>query len=205
MFRKIIKKNNGFTLLEILITMVIFTLIMGVVTLFARDLFYYNSVFSSGLTSYDEARKILQPISSEIRSASPSSLGAYPIETAGDTTFTFFSDINSDGLKERVRYFLSGSTLMKGVIVPSGSPMQYLSNTETLSEIVHNIRNGSTPIFTYYDANYNGETAALTQPVSILSVRLVKITLVLDTDPNRSPTPVTVTTEVSLRNLKDNL
>ncbi len=200
-----LKKNKGFTLLEIIITLAIFSLIMGVVGLFARNLFYYNSIFSGGLTSYDEAKKILQPISSEIRSASPSSLGAYPVETAGNTTFTFFSDINNDGLKEKIRYFLSGNILTKGVIIPSGNPMQYLSNTESLSQIVHNIRNGSTPIFTYYDSNYNGETAALSQPVSVLSVRLVKITLILDTDLNRSPVPITVITEVSLRNLKDNL
>ncbi len=205
MFTNSFKKNNGFTLLEILITMVIFTAIMGVVTMFARDLFYYNSMFSSGLTSYDEARKVLQPISSEIRSASPSSLGSYPIETAGITAFTFFSDINSDGLKERIRYFLSGTTLMKGVIVPLGSPLQYLSNTEVLTEIVHNVRNGSTPIFTYYDSSYNGSTSPLSQPVSILSVRLVMITLILEGDPNRQPAPITVTTEVSIRNLKDNL
>jgi prepilin-type N-terminal cleavage/methylation domain-containing protein len=201
----ILKKNRGFTLLEIIITMAIFSLIMGVVTLFARDLLYYNGIFSGGLTSYDEAKKILQPISSEIRSLSPSSLGAYPIETAGNTTFTFFSDINNDGLKERIRYFLSGNILMKGVIIPSGSPLQYLSNTESLYGIIHNVKNGSTPIFTYYNSSYNGETSPLSQPVSVLSVRLIKITLILDTDPNRSPTPVTIITEVSMRNLKDNL
>jgi len=132
-------------------------------------------------------------------------LGSYPIETAGITAFTFFSDINSDGLKERIRYFLSGTTLMKGVIVPLGSPLQYLSNTEVLTEIVHNVRNGSTPIFTYYDSSYNGSTSPLSQPVSILSVRLVMITLILEGDPNRQPAPITVTTEVSIRNLKDNL
>lgn len=215
MIRNILKKNKGpastcikqggFTLLEILITMAIFSVIMGVVGLFARDLFYYNSVFSGGLASYDEAKKVLQPISSEIRSASPSSLGAYPIETAGNTTFTFFSDINNDGLKEKIRYYLSGNILMKGVIIPSGNPLQYLSNTEKLSQVVSNVRNGSTPIFTYYDSNYNGETSALSQPVSVLSVRLVKITLILDVDPNRPPSPLSVTTEVSMRNLKDNL
>lgn len=213
MFIKISQKNkgsassnqDGFTLLEILITMVIFSLIMGIVVLFARDLFYYDNIFSGGLTSYDETRKILQPISSEIRSASPSSLGAYPIETTGNTTFTFFSDINNDGLKEKIRYFLSGTIMMKGVIIPSGNPLQYLSGTESLSEIIHNVRNGSTPIFNYYNSTYNGETPPLSQPVSVLSVRLVKITLILDANPNRPPAPMTVTTEVSIRNLKDNL
>jgi prepilin-type N-terminal cleavage/methylation domain-containing protein len=198
-------RQDGFTLLEIIFTMAIFVVIMGVVSLFARDMFYYDNIFSGSLTSYDDAKKILQPISSEIRSASPSSLGAFPIETAGDTALTFFSDINNDGLKERIRYYLSGNILMKGIIIPSGIPLQYISNTEKLSQIVDNVRNGSTPIFAYYDSSYNGTTSPLTQPVSILSVRLVKITLILDADPNRPPLPMTVLTEVSIRNLKDNL
>lgn len=206
--KNFLKKENflaGFTLIEILVTMAIFSLIMGAVGLFARDIFYYNNIFSGGLTSYDDAKKILQPITSEIRSASPSSLGAYSIEIADNTNFVFYSDIINNGLKERVRYFLSGTNLMRGVIIPSGNPLKYLSNSETVSEIVHNIRNGSTPIFTYYDTNYNGSTSSLPIPVSVLSIRLVKITLIIDADPNRPPLPITVTTEANIRNLKDNL
>lgn len=203
--KKNLKENKGLTLIEILITLAIFTIIMGLVGNFARDLFYYEDVFSGGLTSYDEARKIFQPISSEIRSASPSSLGSYPIEATDATSFIFFTDIDNDGLKERVRYYLSGTNLMRGEIIPSGTPLQYLPETETSSEIIHGVRNGSTPIFTYFDSNYNGSNSPLTQPVSALSVRLVKITLVIDNDPNKPPAPVTVTTQISIRNLKDNL
>jgi prepilin-type N-terminal cleavage/methylation domain-containing protein len=204
-----IKKNNiqnkGLTLIEILITMAIFTFIMGAVSLFARDIFQYEDIFSGGLTAYDEARKVLQPIASEVRSASPSSLGSYPIEVAGDTNFIFYSDINNDGLKERIRYFLSEGALVRGVIIPSGNPLQYSSSNEIISEIVHGIINNSTAIFTYYDSNYDGNTSPLTQPVPVLNVRLIKITLILDIDPNRQPLPVTVTTQISIRNLKDNL
>jgi prepilin-type N-terminal cleavage/methylation domain-containing protein len=201
-----IKKNSkGFTLLELLITMAIFSLIMIIVSSFARDIFNYESIFSGGLTSYDEARKVLQPITSEIRASSSSSLGAYPIETTENTNFVFFSDINSDGLKERIRYFLSGEVLTRGVIIPSGNPLQYSSGNEVLSGIVSGIRNGETPIFTYYDTSYNGETSPLSQPVSVINVRLVEITLIIDSNPNKPPAPVTVTTQVSIRNLKDNL
>lgn len=204
-FRKNIKKNKGLTLMELLVTMAIFVLIMGVVSKFAGDIFRYEDIFSSGLTAYDEARKVLQPLASEIRSASSSSLGAYPIEETNTNSFIFFTDINNDGIKERVRYFLSGTILMRGVIVPAGSPLQYSSGSETTTEIVHGVRNGSTPIFTYYDTNYNGGTSPLSQPVSVLSVRLVKITLIIDDNINKPPASVTVTTQVAIRNLKDNL
>jgi prepilin-type N-terminal cleavage/methylation domain-containing protein len=204
-FKKNTMYKKGLTLIEVLVAMAIFTLIMGAITLFARDLFKYNSIFTGGLTAYDEARKVFQPIASEIRSASSSSLGAYPIETAEDTNFVFFTDINNDGLKEKIRYYLSGSTLMRGVIIPSGNPLQYLSATETISEVVHSVSNGSNPIFTYFDSTYNGSTLPLVQPVSVQNVRLIKITFMIDTDPNRPPSPVTVSTQISIRNLKDNL
>ena len=180
-------------------------MIMGVIGKFARDIFYYNSVFEGGLTSYDEARKILQPIASQIRSASPSSLGGYSIEQATSTEFIFFTDIDNNGSKERIRYFLSGDTLKSGIIIPTGSPLQYVVANEKITDIVHGITNGSTSIFDYYNSNYNGSTAPLTQPVSIMDIRLVKITLVIDADPNRPPASITVTTQVNIRNLKDNL
>jgi len=110
---------SGFTLPEIIVTTAIFTVILGAVSLFARDIFYYNTVFSSGLASYDDARKILRPIASEIRSAAQSSSGSYNIESANSTSFVFFSDVNADGKKERIRYFLSGTTLRRGVIMPT--------------------------------------------------------------------------------------
>jgi prepilin-type N-terminal cleavage/methylation domain-containing protein len=202
---KKIKRNNGVTLLEVLITMAIFTLVMGAIATFARDLFYYNSIFTGGLTSYDDARKVLQPIASEIRAASSSSLGSYSIEKATNTEFIFFTDIDNNGSKERVRYYLSGNIIKRGVIIPTGSPLQYLPANETNTDIVHGVSNGVTPIFSYYNSSYNGTTAPLSQPVSILDIRLVKIVIIIDSDPNRPPGPVTVTTQVSIRNLKDNL
>ncbi|NVN97226.1 prepilin-type N-terminal cleavage/methylation domain-containing protein [Candidatus Nomurabacteria bacterium] len=205
MIKKFILKNRGITLLEVVITTAIFSLIIGVVGSFARDIFYYDDVFSGGLTSYDEARQVLQPIASEIRSASPSSIGSYPIEKADNTEFIFFTDINNDGIKERIRYFLYGDTFKRGVTVPSGSPLAYLSANEKITELMHGVRNGSTAIFSYYNSSYNGSTAALTQPVSIFDIRLVKILLILDEDPSRPPAAVTVTTQVNIRNLKDNL
>ncbi len=208
MFNRKVKfyKNRGFTLIETLISISIFVIIMVGVSTFARNIYYYNNVFSNGLTSYDDARKVLQPIASEIRSASPSSLGSYPIEKTGDTEFIFYTDIDNNGSKERIRYFLLGNILKRGVTVPSGSPLQYLSANETITDIIKGIRNIPTnPVFIYFDTNYNGTSQPLLQPISIMNVRLVKINLSIDEDPSRPPSAISVSTQVSIRNLKDNL
>ncbi len=199
------KYSAGFTLLEILISLAIFTLIIGVVGLFARDTFYYKNVFFNGLTTYDDARKVLQPMAGEIRSTTPSSLGAYPLDTVADNTFTFYTDTNGDGLKEKIRYFLSGTILKKGVITPTGTPLVYVAANEVVTNLVGNVQNGTTPVFAYYDVNYTGESNPMDQPVDISLVRMIKITLLVDIGSSSTPQLVAVTTQVSLRNLKDNL
>ena len=139
---------------------------------------------------------------SEIRTASVSSNGAYPIDQATVSSFTFFSDINNDNLREKIRYFLSGSTLQKGVIQPTGNPLVYNPANEKISILASGV---TSLAFGYYDKNYDGTTAALSFPINVPVVRLVKITVTIDQDPNRPPGPMTFTTQVSIRNLKDNL
>lgn len=197
--------SKGFTLIEIVVTVAVVGVIAIVAGSFNRDSISFSRIFQSGLNASDEARRILRPMSNEIRSASPSSAGAYAIESATSTSFIFFSDIDGDGLKERVRYYLSGTTLKKGVIKPSGIPAVYSSGSEVITDIVHGIQNGATPIFDYYDSSYDGTISALSQPVNISIVRLIKITFIIDTDTSKPPAATTISTQVSFRNLKDNL
>lgn len=191
------KLVSGFTLIETLIGVAIFVLIVGVLTLFSRNVWIYNSFISAGLNNADASRQVLKTMVSEIRTASTSDIGTYAIPVNGATasSFTFYSNIDSDNSKEKVRYFLSGTTLQKGVTKGTGS--------EKISTLASNVTN--TSIFSFYNKNYDGTTAPLTFPVSISDIRLVKITISTDQDPNRPPAPMTFSTQVSIRNLKDNL
>lgn len=189
------------TLLEIVFTVAIFSLIALGISLFARNVWVYNSFLQNSLISNDYARETLKTITKEIRIASTASNGAYAINQASNTSFTFFSDVDSDGVKERVRYYLDNGTLKRGIIEPSGNPLAYTASetTKTLAKGVVN-----TDVFAYYDRDYDGTTGALSSPVNIPLVRLIKITLSIDQDPNKAPTATNFSTQVSLRNLKDN-
>ena len=203
MTNKFKKNKNGFTLIETLVGVSIFVLIVGSLALLSRNVWINNSFISAGLTNANAGRQILKTMVSEIRTASTADTGTYTINQAGSSSFTFYSDIDSDGLKEKVRYFLAGTTLQKGVIKPTGSPLIYNSINEKISTFVNNVI--STSIFDYYDENYDGTTAPLSFPVNVSDIRLVKITVMVEQDPNRSPTPMVFSTQVSIRNLKDNL
>lgn len=199
-----LKKQSGFSVIELLITVFVFTMLsMAVYTLF-RSISSSNRVLSASITAQDEARKVLKPLVGEVRDATTSSTGTYAIQTATNTEFTFFSNIDTDTQVERIRYFLDGTILKKGVIHPSGSPLAYDTNTEIVTEVIHHMANGATPIFSYYDKNYTGTQAALSTPVLVSSIRLVKIYVIIDPLGASSPSPTIMTTQVQLRNLKDN-
>ena len=202
---KRIKKQKGFTLIETLVAVFIFSIIVVAIGTFQKDVFSLNYILQTGLKNQNEAKKILRPFANEARSASQSNLGAFPLATVATTTFAFYSDIDNDGLKEKVRYFLEGTTFKKGVVKPTGNPLVYNDNNESIVRVVHDVVNVS--IFSYYDESYDGTASStpLVQPVTPSDVRLVQVEIVIDSDPNKPPAPLSVTTQVSIRNLKDNL
>lgn len=197
------KMRSGFTIIETLFGVSIFVLIVILLTLFSRNVWVYNSFISGGLVETDAGRQVLKTLTSEIRTASNAETGAYVIAVASPSSFTFYSDIDDDGLKERVRYFLSGTSFQKGVIKPTGTPLTYNIANETISTIIDQLTNSI--LFEYYDRNYDGSGSPLPSPLSIPDIRLVKITIVIDKDPSRPPSAMTFSTQVSIRNLKDNL
>ena len=194
---------KGFALIELIIAVAIFSLIVFAASSLQRDTFYLNSVIANNLSVEQDGRKVLRPMINELRSASPSSTGTYPIESASSTAIVFYSDIDANGSKERIRYFLQGSTLKRGIVYPSGSPLTYNTGTESFSTLITDITSTST-IFNYYDSNYTGTSSALTNPPSITSIRLVKISIPIDKNGSRPPAEITVSSQVSIRNLKDN-
>lgn len=201
------KKTNtsGYTLFEIMVTITIILLILIPLTRLQTNIFSYGRYFYNSNIVQDEARRMMQKFSSEVRSMTESATGAYAIEAAGNNSLIFFRDLNQDGLVERVRYFLSGTDLKKGVTPPTGNPQTYLSGNEITSVVVHGIYNdNSTPLFLYFDHDYNGQTAALSQPVDVTAIRLIKMNILIGSG-NANQERITLTTQVSLRNIKDNL
>ncbi len=198
--------THGFTLIEILVAVAILGVILVVVSQFQVNVLQYNKSSNDSLQSSQDAQSILRTIVKELRSTKPGNNGSYPIAQADTSSLTFYSDIDADGLQEQIRYFLSTTTLKKGMIKPSGSPLSYNSAQETLSTLALNLKNStSTALFEYYDTTYTGTSSPLAQPVTVASIRLIKVNLLIDADPNRSPIPRLYTSQVMLRNLKDNL
>lgn len=204
--KKIDKINfqKGYSLIELIIVIGVLSLILGIFGAFQADVFSLNRVIQVGINNQYEAKKIIRPFANEVRGAVQSEQGTYALAETTATTFTFYSNIDSAPDIERVRYFLDADTFKKGVIKPSGNPVTYNPVNEQITQVVKNVI--SDEIFTYYDSSYDGtaSSSALTFPVNPAEVRLVKIVLTIDDDVSADPPPITVETQVSIRNLKSN-
>lgn len=196
------QRNSGFTLVEILISLAIFAGIAFVIGTFMKAIFDYQLLFTQQLTAQQEVDIAFAIMLPEMRSMVPSALGGYAITQVATSSLTFFVDSNADGIADQVRYFLSGTTLRKGVIIPSGNPLVYDGAGEIVTDVAHNVVVGA-PIFSYFDAQYAGTEAAMTYPITLSNIRLIRVDLTVR-DPNKT-SPLSSRIEIVPRNLRTNL
>lgn len=192
--------SKCFTLIEVMMAIFIFLLGMGAIGSVRTNLYNTYSYLFQQSVAIGEARRGIEIMVKEIRSAKNGQDGAYVIETANDYIFIFYSDINGDGSTERVRYFLDGTNLKKGVIKPTAYPYQYLLQNERTSIITSHVRN-QPPIFHYYD----GQGTELPAPARLKDTKMMMVYIVVNVDPLRPPNDFKLESYVQLRNLKANL
>lgn len=202
---KILFFSKGFTLIEVIVTMSLFLLVMGGITAVFIFGLRSRAIVMEQLLTQTEGRRVVQDFINELRSAKQSSVGAYAIEKAEGNEIVFFSNIDTDSYRERVRYFKVGKDFKKGIIKPSGNPLAYNIGTESVIIIAHDVINPTTtPIFQYFDQSYTGTQDPLAMPVNILQIRVVSVNLVMEENPNLSPAPFVAQAKAEIRNLKSN-
>lgn len=193
--------KKGFTLIEIIITLAIFTGVVIIVSFFTLDISNFSFFFGENLIAQQELQQSLKGMIREIRSMGPSNLGSYPIMSVTADSFVFYSDTDDDGLFERIRYYAQGNTFMKAIIKPTGNPLVYDPAQEKTFELAHNITNGSN-IFLYFDNNYSGTENPLPFPINIPLVKTVKASLTVDQNPLTPPLPLNFSITAMIRNFR---
>jgi prepilin-type N-terminal cleavage/methylation domain-containing protein len=92
-----------------------------------------------------------------------------------------------------------GNELKKSVIEPSAPPATYPEDQKKTTLITSYIRN-SPPLFEYFNESGN----KIEDPITYLKdINLIKLFLVIDADPNRSPDSFSIESYVGLRNIKN--
>ncbi len=197
---------RGLTLVELLISIGIFSLLSMAIAWILITSLRSNEIIWRQLSTQSNARRVLQDVVDNLRRAEQSDIGSYPIEAASSTGIIFYANIDADQSRERVRIWLDGTTVKRGIIQPAGNPTQYDPGTEQVVEIAHasiNTQQG-TPLFSYYDTDFTGTEDALAEPISITAIRIVRVQLELEEAPGESPVPFHAESVVHIRNLKEN-
>jgi prepilin-type N-terminal cleavage/methylation domain-containing protein len=202
--------RRGFTLVEVLVSIFIYSLIMLAVLEFLRIAYLGSSQNPLALDSIDKLRSVTTSFDNEIRSAAAGADGSYPLGQASTTQIVFFTPFgtNSTSSVYRVRYFLATSTLYKGVTIPSGSPLSYNLANEVITPVLFSATSPTSSVFFYYDGSFNGVTSTqpLAQPVNITQVTYVQINLATQMKEIRNATSTfSIITGAAIRNLKTNL
>lgn len=191
--------TQGMTLVETLVAVSIIVAV-GIVLSYTIQFFYRsNAYLLESTASLDSARRGIRDSILNIREASYGDDGAFPIATAATSTITFYANVDSDSPVERIRYYLSGTTLYRGVTNSAGNPPSYTGQPETITTIATYVRNASTtPLFSYYDST----GAVLPTPVDTSQIASVAITAQIDLNPTRAPSIFTLSETATLRNLR---
>lgn len=195
--------HRGISLLEVMLAIVLSLGVLTVAIQASHSFLLTQNFLNQKLRGREDVRLAFQSLESELRSVMSAATGAYPLESAGSSSIIFYSDVDNDGLVERVRYTITADFLEKGVIKPSGNPVGYPTTTEKLSKVVSNVI-GASSTFYYYDSDYTGSQPPLSSPVDVRAVRMVELVLTVSTSTTTTPLPLTFKSKVNLRNLKSN-
>lgn len=195
------------TLVEMMIAIAISTLILaGLSKLFVQSFQNNAFVLEEGQTALINQRAV-DSLVRDIRRARQADNGNYPVVSGSGFDLVFYADADGDGKTERIHYFLDNGLLKRGVRLPTaGSPVTYAPGDATVVTVATAIYNTpSEPIFTYYNANYPGDTVhnPLSMPITVSDVRLVKVHIAMNIDPNHAPDSINFESFAEFRNLNE--
>jgi len=193
MFKTGCQSRNGFTLIEVLVTLSIFVLLFFISANFIISSLRATAQEAEQAASIKSARRAMDIMIREIHGATSSAHGDYPLAVVQPQNLTFYNDIDNDNQAEKISYYLNGSKLLHSVIEP-GADNTY-SGVVIVSTLAQNVANE--PIFSFFDGDNN-------QASTINSVRLISVQVEIQALGARSPQPFFLKANAELRNLKDN-
>ncbi|MFH0969059.1 MAG: prepilin-type N-terminal cleavage/methylation domain-containing protein [Patescibacteria group bacterium] len=205
--RKKSQFKRGLTLVEMLVAIAIFVIGMeGFTLLFTRTWKANSYTLEMGQSSMAVSQGLSKTVN-YIRGARQADNGSYPIKSASDNDFVIYSDYNKDGITERLHFYKNNQNILMGVTNPTGAiPKTYPSGDQQIITIASYIVNdANTPIFYYYNKDYPGdaENNPMSAPIDISKIRLMKIYLKININPNRTPDNIEMQSFVEIRNLND--
>ncbi len=191
--------NSGMTLIELLVSVAILVGVTLFIGGYVLNVLNFQNYLSPALGTQQELQFTLSDMSMNLRTMNYSSLGGYPIAAVSSSSITFFADIYGNGIYEQIRYFMSSSTLQRGIVIPTGNPLAYNQANEVVVDALHNIVSTSS-IFSYYDSSYTGTEAPMATPVDISKIKVIGFSVAVQQ--SNQATPLYADLKITPRNIR---
>jgi prepilin-type N-terminal cleavage/methylation domain-containing protein len=202
--------QNGFTLIELTMVVLLASMISVAVLMMLRGT---TSVFNSQevrMLNQDDARTAINQLARYLRMATSSadsqSTASNAIALALPQEVVFYCDIDGDEVAEKVRYYLATSILRSQTEEPewvtSPSPGWVYGAYDSTGVVIENrVRNESEPMFRYYRYDGNGALEAFNPSSDLLREAIVAIGLTIRVGerPDLAARDVELTTQVQIR------
>lgn len=197
-------KQQGITLVETVMMIGVYVVLLLAISESIFSLYQNNAYSIAQTEEVDNARRGVIQWHRDVKEMVIGEDGTYPVAVIGAHRFGYFSDTDQDDTVEYVEYVLATTTLTKYTYNATGSPFIYSTTTpdkaETLSLYVQNIVQATSTFF-YYDNAYN----QLSSTSPIIDVRFIRMQIIVNIDPLKSPGEFMLRSSIAPRNLKDNL
>jgi len=198
--RLLLRDCDGFTLTEMLVTLTLTGVVLSAAYLLLISVGTMADSVEARSVAAEEARLVFDRLTRELRQAQELSEGEGVFESAQPRHCAFYSDLDHDGVPERVTYYVQGKSVYRAVaqattVVP---PFEYGPDgaSELLVESLKGGWNGN--VFEYYTNENPPEKVPAGRPedVSAVEVRLVNAATV-----NRKTAYVDSSTWVKIRSV----
>lgn len=194
--------QRGITLVELLVTIGIMGVVLSMIFTFVKDSLDFQERSVERAAVNEACKNALGDVEASTIGMIESESGAFPLVSAGADDMSFYSDIDLDDTVEKVRIYRQGINLVREITEPVG---ESYPGTPTKTENICTYMNLSPTddVFIYYGDDYTGNENPLSEPVSVPDVRVVKIVLECEVDPELDPNAdYFYSTFVKLRNLE---
>jgi type II secretory pathway pseudopilin PulG len=192
-------RNNehGFTFLELLIVMSIIMIAVSILGRFMLDSLDSYRYATGQVNSSTDVLTLIDRISKVVRGTTD----VVDAQTNTLTVYAYFSP--NDTVVDKVRYFVSGTTLQVGVTPPTGTAPTYTYDpaNEKITTLLTYLTTSPSPVFTYYDDAGNQLSGAF----AVSQIKQIGIFISANPDPKHLPVNISTSTRVTLRNKKTNL
>jgi prepilin-type N-terminal cleavage/methylation domain-containing protein len=171
--------EEGFTLTELMISITLMGVVLSAAYLLLNTVSLDSNLVQARSQAAEENRHAMEVISTEIRQAveAVSSYGAFDSSTLSATYCTIYSDIDRDGVPEKVSYYVQNGKLMKTAYQHGIAFSPYNFSATQMAGYPKVVVSGVTnaDVFTYFDGQSPPQVvpASRSQDISAVTIHIV--------------------------------